>query len=199
MSLTYAPLWRLLADRGINKTDLAEAAGLSSRTVAKLAQDGNVTSDTLARLCAVLHCSLGDIAEYSPDKSASLRDALRAAMPAEQTELFDMYEIFFEGTLYRIWITRARANKATRIECRESGDIVWIQQYPNGISPVREERVLLHALSPQPGGAVPLVVIAGRPGVICGLDEGIFRSARSHARDGVLVMSEAAFKCSFAG
>lgn len=197
MPLTYAPLWRLLAARGMNKTDLAETAGLSSRTVAKLAKDETVTTDTLARLCAVLRCPLGDVAEYVPAEYASLRDALRAARPTERTDETELYEVDFGGTRRRIYVTRARASKATRIECRESGDIVWVQQYPNGISPAIEERVLLRAQDALRAGGAPLVVISGRPGVIIGLDEGVFRSVHAPRADGVCVMSEAAFKCAF--
>ena len=36
MYLSYDPLRRLLAERNLKKADLAQAAGLSSRTVAKL-------------------------------------------------------------------------------------------------------------------------------------------------------------------
>lgn len=63
MRISYAPLWVLLAKRGDNKNSLREATGLSSGTIAKMAKDGNVTTDVLVRICEALDCKLNDIAE----------------------------------------------------------------------------------------------------------------------------------------
>ena len=63
MRISYAPLWALLAKRGDNKNSLREATGLSSGTIAKMAKNGNVTTDVLVRICEALGCGLGDVAE----------------------------------------------------------------------------------------------------------------------------------------
>ena len=63
--LDYKPLWKLLIDLDMTKTDLQKATGLSAATIAKLGRGGNVTTAVLVRICEVLDCSLGDIAEFS--------------------------------------------------------------------------------------------------------------------------------------
>lgn len=61
--LDYKPLWKLLIDREMTKTDLQKATGLSAATIAKLGRGGNVTTDVLVRICEALDCQLADIAE----------------------------------------------------------------------------------------------------------------------------------------
>ncbi len=63
MIISYAPLWALLAKHGDNKNWLREATGLSSGTIAKLAKNGNVTTDVRIRIREALNCGLSDIAE----------------------------------------------------------------------------------------------------------------------------------------
>ncbi len=63
MALTYNKLWKLLIDKGMNKTDLREATGLGQATIAKLSKGENVTTDVLERICKVLDCEIADIVE----------------------------------------------------------------------------------------------------------------------------------------
>lgn len=63
MEISYNKLWKLLIDKGMNKTDLRTKARLSSGTMAKLGKNENVTTDILVRICAVLECDLADIME----------------------------------------------------------------------------------------------------------------------------------------
>jgi DNA-binding Xre family transcriptional regulator len=51
----------------LRKKDLGALAGISSASVTKLAQDRNVTTDVLCRVCAALKCSFGDIMEFVDD------------------------------------------------------------------------------------------------------------------------------------
>ncbi len=60
---SYKPLWKLLIDRDLNKTELQELAGISAATLAKLGRGGNVTTDVLARICTALDVDLSAIAE----------------------------------------------------------------------------------------------------------------------------------------
>ncbi|MBS6275958.1 MAG: helix-turn-helix transcriptional regulator [Actinomycetaceae bacterium] len=61
--LDYKPLWKLLINREMMKTDLQKANGLSAATIAKLGRGGNVTTDVLVRICEALDCQLADIVE----------------------------------------------------------------------------------------------------------------------------------------
>ena len=63
MALTYNKLWKLLIDKGMNKTDLREATGLGQATIAKLSKGENVTTDVLERICKALDCEIADIVE----------------------------------------------------------------------------------------------------------------------------------------
>ena len=63
MEISYNKLWKLLIDKGMNKTDLRTKAHL---TMAKLGKNENVTTDILVRICAVLQCDLADIMELQP-------------------------------------------------------------------------------------------------------------------------------------
>ncbi len=68
MRLSYNKLWKLLIDRGMKKGELRDLANISQSTMAKLSHDENVTSDILAKICAVLGCDIGDIATVVVDE-----------------------------------------------------------------------------------------------------------------------------------
>lgn len=63
MALSYNKLWKILIDKGINKTELGEATGLSKSTIAKLTKGENVNTEVLERICKALNCELSDIVE----------------------------------------------------------------------------------------------------------------------------------------
>jgi len=62
-TLCYKKLWKLLIDRNMKKGELRVLANVSQSTMAKLSKNQNVTTDILARICSVLNCELGDIAD----------------------------------------------------------------------------------------------------------------------------------------
>jgi len=63
MKASYKKLWKLLIDKDMNKKTLAENAGISVSTLAKMNRGETVTVDTLVKICAVLNCSLDDITD----------------------------------------------------------------------------------------------------------------------------------------
>lgn len=67
MGLTYKKLWKLLIDKGLNKTQLRLKTGMSQATLAKLSKGENVTTDVLERICKVLECDFGDILEVDKE------------------------------------------------------------------------------------------------------------------------------------
>ena len=69
MKTSYKNLWKLLIDRDMTKTQLREAAKISSSSLAKLGKDENVTTSVLAKICGVLNCDVSDIMEMVPDES----------------------------------------------------------------------------------------------------------------------------------
>ncbi|GHU63510.1 hypothetical protein AGMMS49983_07120 [Clostridia bacterium] len=68
MSVSYKKLWKLLIDKDMKKKDLMAAADISWQTVAKLNKGENVGVAILEKICGVLGCDIGDIAEMVPDE-----------------------------------------------------------------------------------------------------------------------------------
>ena len=64
---SYNRLWKLLIDRDLMKKDLAEKAGISSASIAKLGRNENVNTDILLKICKALECDISDIMEVIKD------------------------------------------------------------------------------------------------------------------------------------
>jgi len=68
MGITYRPLFHLLVDKGMKKTDLIEKVGISRMTTAKFAKNEYVASKVIEKLCLYFKCQPGDIYEVVEDK-----------------------------------------------------------------------------------------------------------------------------------
>ena len=71
MKVSYNKLWKLLIDKDMNKTDLRKATGICSSTIAKMVKGEDVTVSILSRICKVLGCDIGDIAEFMHDEGCA--------------------------------------------------------------------------------------------------------------------------------
>lgn len=70
MIASYKKLFKMLVDREMKSGVLAEKAGISPATLAKMKKDGaTVSSDVLVKICTVLDCTFNDIVEIIPDHS----------------------------------------------------------------------------------------------------------------------------------
>lgn len=67
MNINYNKLWKLMIDQNMNKTQLKNAAHLSTNVIAKLGKNEAVSIDTLGKICKVLRCNIGDIVDIVPD------------------------------------------------------------------------------------------------------------------------------------
>lgn len=67
MALSYNKLWKILIDKGINKTELSALTGLSKSTIAKLTKGENVNTEVLERICIALNCKIEDIVELKEE------------------------------------------------------------------------------------------------------------------------------------
>ena len=63
MKISYKKLWKLLIDRDMMKKDLAEKAGISNASIAKLGRNENVNTDILLKICVALGCDVADMME----------------------------------------------------------------------------------------------------------------------------------------
>ena len=68
MAASYKRLFKLLIDREMKIKELAERAGISQATLAKMKKDGaTVSSDVLVKICTALECTMDDIVDIVPD------------------------------------------------------------------------------------------------------------------------------------
>lgn len=63
MRISYKKLWKMLIDREMKKKDLAELAGISTTSIAKLGKNENVNTDILLKICRALKCDISEIME----------------------------------------------------------------------------------------------------------------------------------------
>ena len=70
MKISYIPLWKLLLDKKLIKSDLKKMANISSTTLAKMSKDQSVGMDIMARICTALNCNISDIVEMVPGEEA---------------------------------------------------------------------------------------------------------------------------------
>ena len=67
MAASYKRLFKLLIDREMKAKELAEKAGISQATLAKMKKDGaTISSDVLVKICTALNCTMDDIVEIVP-------------------------------------------------------------------------------------------------------------------------------------
>lgn len=65
MGFCYKKLWKLLIDKGLNKSELCQKACISRSTLNKLKNGDNVNTEILERICDVLNCDISDIVEVN--------------------------------------------------------------------------------------------------------------------------------------
>ena len=64
MSVNYSNLWKLLVDKKMNKSQLRDAAGISTNAVAKLGRNETVSLETLEKICFALNCNIEDVMRF---------------------------------------------------------------------------------------------------------------------------------------
>lgn len=68
MAISYNKLWKLLIDKSMKKKDLKEQAAISQNVMARLGKGQTVAMESMAKICAVLQCDIGDVMEFIPDE-----------------------------------------------------------------------------------------------------------------------------------
>ena len=64
MKISYNNLWKLMIDKGINKSELREITGIGTNTLAKLSKNQPVSMEVLIKVCEKLDCDLTDVCEF---------------------------------------------------------------------------------------------------------------------------------------
>ena len=73
MAVSYNKLWKLLIDRKLKKKDLVAMSGVCKSTIAKMASDEHVSTETIAKICGALSVNIEDIVEVIPDKVVGVK------------------------------------------------------------------------------------------------------------------------------
>jgi DNA (cytosine-5)-methyltransferase 1 len=66
MAVNYNGLWKLMIDKGVNKTFLRDN-GVHPTTIAKMGKNEYVSLEALEKICTLLSCRIEDIVEFISD------------------------------------------------------------------------------------------------------------------------------------
>jgi DNA-binding Xre family transcriptional regulator len=61
LKISFSPLWKLLIDRKISKSELRKRTHIAASTFTKMNNDQMVSLDVLARICYELGCTFDDV------------------------------------------------------------------------------------------------------------------------------------------
>ena len=64
LSLSYKPLWDMLAEKGISKMEFAKSVEISNATLAKMGKDEAVSLTTIDKICNVYDCDIENIVKH---------------------------------------------------------------------------------------------------------------------------------------
>ena len=64
MKISYNNLWKLMIDKGLNKSELREITGIGTNTLAKLSKNQPVSMEVLMKVCEKLDCDLTDVCDF---------------------------------------------------------------------------------------------------------------------------------------
>ena len=62
--ISYKPLFKLLIERDMTKTQLRLGVGFSTATLAKMSKNEYVSMEVINSICAYLKCRVEDVIEY---------------------------------------------------------------------------------------------------------------------------------------
>lgn len=62
--ISFKPLWKLLIEKKLTKTELRQKANFSSRTLATMGKDQYISMSIIEKICKTLNCKIDDIIEY---------------------------------------------------------------------------------------------------------------------------------------
>jgi len=67
IKVTYSPLWKLLIDRRMTKSELRRKTHIAASTFTKMNNDRMVSMDVIARICDELHCTFDDVVQIEKE------------------------------------------------------------------------------------------------------------------------------------
>lgn len=61
--VSYLPLWHLLIEKGVTKSQMRIEAGLTTNVLASMNKGNHISLESLIRICDALDCELKDVVE----------------------------------------------------------------------------------------------------------------------------------------
>ena len=61
--VSYLPLWLLLLERGMTKSQMRNEAGLTTNVLANMNKGKHISMESLIKICDALDCGLNDVIE----------------------------------------------------------------------------------------------------------------------------------------
>ena len=68
VKVNYKPMWKLMIDRDISRSDLVEMTQIAPSTFTKMKNNQLVSLDVLGRIAVALDCKLDDLVSISRDE-----------------------------------------------------------------------------------------------------------------------------------
>lgn len=64
MAISYNKLWKLLIDKNLKRTEMAQKAGITGNVLGRLSRNEPVSMGSIEKICALLDCNVGDVMEF---------------------------------------------------------------------------------------------------------------------------------------
>lgn len=75
--ISYEKLWKAMKERGVTQYALIKKYGVSPGQITRLKRNESVSTHTIEMFCRILHCDVGDIMQYIPDETETVKGSLR--------------------------------------------------------------------------------------------------------------------------
>jgi len=73
MVYSYNKLWKLLIDKGMTKTEMRQAAGISTNILARMGKGEAIAMESLAKICVLLDCGFDDVVEIMKEEGYGIK------------------------------------------------------------------------------------------------------------------------------
>ncbi len=110
MAISYNKLWKLLIDKGMTKTQMRKAAGISTNILAKMGKGEPVAMDSLAKIATALNCGLDDIVEVIGDIHPAFSEVMQYGISDATARNWEKLNTKSDGRL----TTRANKRKSKK-------------------------------------------------------------------------------------
>lgn len=70
MAISYNKLWKLLIDKNLKKTEMAQKAGITGNVLGRLSRNEPVSMSSIEKICILLRCDVGDVMEFIEKENA---------------------------------------------------------------------------------------------------------------------------------